>query len=77
MERETKTSESVLRAVNKYNRDSVNFTVSYKRLEQKEGLRVKAYLEQSNQNANRYIKELIKSDLDSKKFMLNDIELNE
>lgn len=63
-----KTSDSMLRAINKYNRDSVNLSVSYKRQERNEGLRVKAYLEQTGQSANSYIKELIKNDLDSKGF---------
>ena len=33
----------------------------------KEGERIKAYLEQTGQSANSYIKELIKRDLDEKK----------
>lgn len=68
MEKEKKTSESMLKAINKYNKDSINFSVSYKRLEREEGLRVKAYLDQTGQSANSYIKALIKADLDSKDF---------
>lgn len=70
MEKEKKTSESMLKAINKYNKDSINFAVSYKRLEREEGLRIKAYLDQTGQTANSYIKALIKADLDSKGFML-------
>lgn len=68
MEKEKKTSESMLKAINKYNKDSINLAVSYKRLEREDGERVKAYLEQTGQSANSYIKALIKADLDSKGF---------
>lgn len=36
-----------------------------------EGLRIKAYLERSGLIANRYLKDLIKADLDSKGFMMD------
>lgn len=68
MEKEKKTSESMLKAINKYNKDSINLAVSYKRLEREDGERVKAYLEQTGQSANSYIKGLIKADLDAKGF---------
>lgn len=68
MEKEKKTSESMLKAINKYNKDSINLAVSYKRLEREDGERVKAYLEQTGQSANAYIKGLIKADLDAKGF---------
>lgn len=61
-----KTSNSVLTAVKKYNKDSINLAASYKRPEKREGLRVKAYLASTGQSANSYIKGLIKADLDSK-----------
>lgn len=67
--KERKTSDSMLKAINKYNKDSINLSVSYKRLERDEGLRIKAYLAQSGQSANSYIKELIKADLDKKGFI--------
>jgi len=72
MEKEKKTSESMLKAINKYNKDSINLAVSYKRLEREEGLRIKAYLAQTGQSANSYIKGLIKADLDSKGFYIDD-----
>lgn len=78
MEKENKTSETMLKAINKYNKDSINLAVSYKRPERKEGLRIKAYLAQTGQTANSYIKALIKADLDSKGFTINDNDsLNE
>ena len=74
MEKEKKTSESMLKAINKYNKDSINLAVSYKRLERDEGLRIKAYLAQTGQSANSYIKGLIKADLDSRGFDIDDID---
>lgn len=61
-----KTSDSLLTAINKYNKDSINFAVSYKRPERIEGTRLRAYLTQTGQSANSYIKSLIKADLDNK-----------
>ena len=71
MEKEKKTSDSMLKAINKYNKDSINLALSYKRPERNEGLRIKAYLEQTGQTANSYIKALIKADLDNKGFMID------
>lgn len=45
----------------------IQFSIQYK-TDKNEGLRVKAFLEQTGQNANAYIKELIKKDLDNKNF---------
>lgn len=64
----------MLKAINKSNKDSINFAVSYKRPERQEGLRVKAYSHETGQAANSYIKALIKADLDSKGFMVQDKE---
>lgn len=44
--------------------------MSYRPTDIQEGQRIKAYLEQSRQSANSYIKALIKADLDSKGFMI-------
>lgn len=41
-------------------------TIAYKKQDIAEGQRLKAYLKQSEQSANSYIKQLIKSDLDKK-----------
>ncbi len=48
--------------------------VSYKpNTDLADGQRVKAYLEQTGQSANSYIKALIKADLDSKGFNIDSI----
>ena len=71
MEKEKKTSDSMLKAINKYNKDSINLAVSYKRPERNEGLRIKAYLEKTGQTANSYIKALIKAYLYNNGFMID------
>lgn len=47
-------------------------SVKYTPNEQIDGERVKAYLEQTGQSANAYIKSLIKADLDAKGFSASD-----
>lgn len=49
----------------KYNANSTYFSIKYTPQEQKEGQRLKAYLELNGMSANSYIKGLIKADLDS------------
>ncbi len=64
-------TEAEKRAQKKYNQETITVAASYKPgTDLKEGLRVKAYLEQSGQSANSYIKGLIKADLDSKGYMM-------
>lgn len=63
-----KTSDAQLRAQKKYDQDSINFAISYKRLERVDGLRLKEFLLQNGLKANSYIKALIKADLDAKGF---------
>lgn len=41
-------------------------TIAYKKQDIEEGQRLKAYLAETGQSANSYIKELIKRDLDTK-----------
>ena len=48
-------------------------SVSYKKDDIIEGKRLLLYLEQSGKSANSYIKELIKNDLDSKGFTIDNI----
>ena len=55
----------------KYNANSTYLSVKYTPNEQIDGERVKAYLEQTGQSANAYIKSLIKVDLDAKGFSVN------
>lgn len=52
----------------KYNANSIYLSVKYSPQEQSDGERIKAYLEQTGQSTNSYIKGLIKRDLDSKGF---------
>lgn len=44
----------------------IQLSVQYKTEDKVDGLRVKAYLAQTGQSANSYIKALIKADLDAK-----------
>lgn len=55
----------------KYNENSIFYHIKYTPKENIEGERLKEYLKQSGKTANSYIKELIKNDLDSKGFMIN------
>lgn len=56
----------------KYNANSIYLSVKYTPNEQIEGQRIKAYLVQTGQSANAYIKSLIKNDLDQKGFFVID-----
>ena len=67
-------TEAEKRAQKKYNEKTITIACSYKPgTDLIEGQRVKAYLEQSGKSANSYIKELIKNDLDSKGFTIDNI----
>lgn len=64
-------TEAEKRAQKKYNEKTITIAASFKPgTDIKEGERVKAYLEQTGQSANSYIKGLIKRDLDDKGFMI-------
>ena len=54
-----------------YQKKTSQFKVQYSLSEAQDGERVKAYLEQTGQSANSYIKALIKKDLDSKGFSID------
>lgn len=59
-------------AQKRYNEKTIMIAASYKPgTDLKEGQRVKAYLEQTGQSANSYIKGLIRRDLDDKGFMID------
>lgn len=60
-------SDAQKRAYKKYNEKKINFAVVYTPTDTIEGQRLKAYLSQTGQSANSYIKGLIKRDLDSKR----------
>lgn len=53
-----------------YNKKCLQFKAQYRLNDIGEGERLREYLRQSGKTANSYIKELIKSDLDSRGFML-------
>lgn len=60
-------TEAEKRAQKKYNQNTITISASYKPgTDIAEGQRIKSYLAQTGQSANAYIKQLIKSDLDSK-----------
>lgn len=54
-----------------YNDKCYRFSIKFVPSESEEITRFKAYLAQSGQSANSYIKSLIKSDLDAKGFNIN------
>ena len=60
------------KAVKKYREKTVSFAVKYSAVDANQGNILKAYLQQTGQSANSYIKNLIKADLDSKGFYLTD-----
>ena len=53
-------------AYKRYRAKKLNFAISYSPIDKIEGLRLQAYLTQSGQSANAYLKSLVKADLDSK-----------
>jgi len=58
-----------------YNKKSIQFNTIYRPgTDISEGQRIKAYLAQTGQSANSYIKGLIKADLDSKGFIIESTE---
>ena len=60
------------KAQKKYRDKSIQLAVNYRPgTDIQDGERVKAYLEQTGQSANAYIKALIKADLDAKGFSVN------
>lgn len=65
-ERKERIKEQNRKAVQKYREKTVSFAVKYSAVDAIEGKRLKAYLNQTGQSANSYIKGLIKADLDSK-----------
>lgn len=59
------------KAQSTYDKKIVQFKTKYSLSELQDGERVKAYLEHTGQSANSYIKALIKADLDSKGFSID------
>lgn len=58
--------ESDREADKRYNAKRINFSVSFTTADIEAGKRPKEYLEITGQSGNRYLKELIKKDLDEK-----------
>lgn len=61
-------SDAQKKAYKKYNEKKIMFSLVYTPTDCMDGMRLKAYLEQSNQSTNAYLKALVKADLDSKGF---------
>lgn len=62
------------KADKKYSEKTMTFTIKYTPTDKEDGLRLKAYLNSTNQSANSYIKSLVKTDLDNKGIAYEDIE---
>lgn len=67
-EKKQRQLETNRKAVKKYREKTVSFAVKYSAVDANQGNVLKAYLEQTGQSANAYIKALIKADLDAKGF---------
>ena len=65
-------SESQKKAYKNYNNKSIQLSVCYRPSEIDEGKRIKSYLDEHNLSANAYIKDLIKKNLDSKGYYIDD-----
>ena len=59
-------TEAQQQAYKRYRAKKLNFAISYSPTDKIEGLRLQAYLSQTGQSANAYLKSLVKSDLDNK-----------
>lgn len=57
-----------------YNKKCVRIAIKYTLNEQKDSDNLKAYLKQTGQSANSYIKALIKTDLDAKGFNIDNVD---
>jgi transposase-like protein len=70
-EKKQRQLETNRKAVKKYREKTVSFAVKYSAVDANQGNVLKAYLEQTGQSANSYIKALIKADLDAKGFCVD------
>lgn len=70
-EKKQKQLEQNRKAVKKYSEKTLTIATKYYPTDIQDGKRLKAYLEQTGQSANSYIKALIKADLDSKGFSVD------
>lgn len=65
------------KAQKKYREKTINYAVKYYPTDIADGKRLKAYLADTGQSANSYIKALIKADLDSKGIVYPDLKEDE
>lgn len=72
-EKKQRQLETNRKAVKKYREKTVSFAVKYSAVDANQGNTLKAYLEQTGQSANSYIKQLIKADLDAKGFNVDSV----
>ena len=72
-EKKQKQLEQNRKAVKKYSEKTLTIATKYYPTDIQDGKRLKAYLEQTGQSANSYIKALIKADLDSKGFNVDSV----
>lgn len=73
-EKQERIKEQNRKAQKKYSEKTINFAIKYTPNDIKEALQLKAYLTSTNQSANSYIKSLIKTDLNNKGILYDDIE---
>lgn len=66
MDNKKERTVSQKKADKKYSEKTMNFAIKYTPTDIEDGKRLKAYLAETGQSANSYIKELVKRDLDSK-----------
>ena len=66
IEKKKRIKEQNRKAVKKYREKTVSFAVKYSAVDAEQGKRLKAYLADTGQSANTYLKELIRRDLDEK-----------
>ena len=73
-EKKERIKEQNRKAQKKYSEKTINFAIKYTPTDIKEALRLKAYLNSTNQSANSYIKSLVKADLDFKEIPYTETE---
>lgn len=65
--------KQIVKQLKNTEKKTVSFAVKYSAVDANQGNTLKAYLEQTGQSANSYIKALIKADLDAKGFNIDSI----
>ena len=65
-EKQERIKEQNRKAQKKYSEKTINFAIKYTPTDIEEALRLKEYLDSTNQSAKSYIKSVVKVDLDNK-----------